>query len=158
MSRLFEALQRSEAERSGSPLPQMPSAATELLQAAEAGEARRCADFSSREFSSPDLPPKSDHGRKCLHAAVPAREHAGRAAQPAVLSDFRRAAGFDYAAGWAGSGEVPTAWRALAQHAGEPNFETNSGNQHYPRGRQERGFRQSGAGSGARAVEQRRCW
>jgi capsular exopolysaccharide synthesis family protein len=38
MSRLFEALQRSEAERSGSPLPQVPSAATELLQAAEAGE------------------------------------------------------------------------------------------------------------------------
>ena len=40
MSRLFEALQRSEAERSGSPLPEIPSAATELLQAAEAGEAQ----------------------------------------------------------------------------------------------------------------------
>ena len=58
MSRLFEALQRSEAERSGSTLPQMPSAATELLQAAEQGElgAEIAADFSSAEFSSPDFP------------------------------------------------------------------------------------------------------
>ena len=35
MSRLFEALQQSESERSDSPLPQAPSLATELLQAAE---------------------------------------------------------------------------------------------------------------------------
>ena len=35
MSRLFEALQRSESERSGTPLTQSPPVATELLQAAE---------------------------------------------------------------------------------------------------------------------------
>ncbi|MBZ5706053.1 MAG: CpsD/CapB family tyrosine-protein kinase [Acidobacteriia bacterium] len=36
MSRLFEALQRSESERSGTPLTQSPPVATQLLQAAEA--------------------------------------------------------------------------------------------------------------------------
>ncbi len=35
MSRIFEALQRSESERSGSALPFQPSLATELLEAAE---------------------------------------------------------------------------------------------------------------------------
>jgi capsular exopolysaccharide synthesis family protein len=35
MSRLFEALQRSESERSGTPLTQSPPIATELLQTAE---------------------------------------------------------------------------------------------------------------------------
>jgi capsular exopolysaccharide synthesis family protein len=48
MSRLFEALQRSEAERSGSPLPEIPSAATELLQAAEAGEAQSASVRATR--------------------------------------------------------------------------------------------------------------
>jgi protein-tyrosine kinase len=36
MSRLFEALQRSEAERSGTPLTQAPPVATQLFQTAEA--------------------------------------------------------------------------------------------------------------------------
>ena len=48
MSRLFEALQRSEAERSGSPLPEISSAATELLQAAEAGEAQSASVRATR--------------------------------------------------------------------------------------------------------------
>ena len=48
MSRLFEALQRSEAERSGSPLPEIPSAATDLLQAAEAGEAHSASVRATR--------------------------------------------------------------------------------------------------------------
>ena len=48
MSRLFEALQRSEAERSGSPLPEIPSAATDLLQAAEAGEAQSASVRATR--------------------------------------------------------------------------------------------------------------
>ena len=154
MSRLFEALQRSEAERSGSTLPQMPSAATELLQAAEQGElgAEIAADFSSAEFSSPDFPStefpleEMPPAPRCAGIA----EHDGRAAEPAAVSDCRRPPGLDHATGWAGSGEIQIARRALAQHAGEPNPETNSGNKHYPRGRQERGICKPGSGFGSR--------
>jgi hypothetical protein len=91
MSRLFEALQRSEAERSGSTLPQMPSAATELLQAAEQGElgAEIAADFSSAEFSSPDFPstefPLEEMPPAPFCAGV--ANHDGRTAEFAAVSD-----------------------------------------------------------------------
>jgi capsular exopolysaccharide synthesis family protein len=54
MSRLFEALQRSESERTGSPLPQMPSAAAELLQAAEAEDSKLSSPAVSNEHNSHD--------------------------------------------------------------------------------------------------------
>jgi capsular exopolysaccharide synthesis family protein len=56
MSRIFEALQRSEAERSGTPLAS-PALATELLQAVER-EAGALAptDFSATELAHQDFP------------------------------------------------------------------------------------------------------
>jgi capsular exopolysaccharide synthesis family protein len=61
MSRLFEALQRSEAERTGSPLPQMPSAAAELLQAAEIDELKSSAAIgSSRSIPDEIVTPTPD--------------------------------------------------------------------------------------------------
>ena len=73
MSRLFEALQRSEAERSGSPLPQMPSAATELLQAAEAGEMRTAVatEFTAEEMPSMQMPEASPAAMEGLRSLQP---------------------------------------------------------------------------------------
>ena len=55
MSRIFEALQRSESERSGTPLAP-PALATELLQAVER-EASALApkDFPANEFADNDF-------------------------------------------------------------------------------------------------------
>jgi capsular exopolysaccharide synthesis family protein len=50
MSRIFEALQRSESERSGVEFPEPPALATELLQAAE-GETRDFGKFQSLSVS-----------------------------------------------------------------------------------------------------------
>lgn len=51
MSRLFEALQRSEAERFGTTVQQMPSTAADLLQAAEA------IDLPSSPATHDEMPP-----------------------------------------------------------------------------------------------------
>ncbi len=55
MSRLFEALQRSQAERSGTPFPHSPAVATELLQAAE----KETSDFGQFQPLQVSIPPSS---------------------------------------------------------------------------------------------------
>jgi capsular exopolysaccharide synthesis family protein len=60
MSRLFEALQQSETERSDSPAPQVPSVATELFQATE----NRINGFG--EFSSVSTAVQPDNRLVCL--------------------------------------------------------------------------------------------
>ena len=62
MSRLFEALQRSESEKSGAPFFQPPAAATELLEVAEKGRS------DSQEFKSVHISLAPDNRLVCLTA------------------------------------------------------------------------------------------
>ena len=109
MSRIFEALQRSESERSGAPLAP-PALATELLQVVEReASAPAPKDFPANELAPQDFAEKELFARERLR-----RERLESIPVVASLPAAGQQADMSYRPGKSRRGEIPLSGRAFA--------------------------------------------